>query len=128
MKKQFIPIVITIFLVSAYAVYQSNSTNTATNVPSRSDVSFSKDVQPILQNRCSKCHMGEFTSKDLHMDTYESLMTGSEDGPVIAPGDAQESLLVQKILSGKMPKRGPKLTPEETQIIIDWINLGAQNN
>ena len=62
------------------------------------------------------------------MDTYESLMAGSEDGPVITPGDAQESLLVQKILSGKMPKRGPKLTPEETQIIIDWINLGAQNN
>ena len=128
MKKKFIPILITVFLVSAYVMYQGNSSNTVAIIPPRSDVSFSKDVQSILEDHCAKCHMGEFTSKDLHMDTYESLMAGSEDGPIITPGDAQGSLLVQKILSGKMPKRGPKLTPEETQIIIDWINLGAQNN
>lgn len=62
------------------------------------------------------------------METYQALMAGSQDGPVITPGDASESLLVQKIASGEMPKRGPKLTPEQIQVIIDWINAGAQNN
>ena len=62
------------------------------------------------------------------METYESLMAGSQNGPVIIAGNARESLLAQKILAGNMPKRGPKLTPEQVQIIIDWINAGAQNN
>jgi hypothetical protein len=30
--------------------------------------------------------------------------------------------------SGKMPKRGPKLTAEQIQTISDWINAGALNN
>ena len=72
--------------------------------------------------------MGEFTSKNLNMETYESLMKGSQNGPVIIPGSARESLLAQKISKGQMPKRGPKLTSEQIQIIIDWINAGAQNN
>lgn len=72
--------------------------------------------------------MGEFVNKGLHMDTYESLMTGSRNGPVIIAGNAKDSLLVQKISSGEMPKRGPKLTPTQVKIITDWINSGAPNN
>lgn len=130
MKKPFIPILITIFLVSAYAILQGNSTNDTSRLDATpsADVSYSKNVYPILKGRCSKCHMGEFTSKNLNMENYESLMAGSQNGPVIIAGNARESLLAQKILAGKMPKRGPKLTPEQVQIIIDWINAGAQNN
>lgn len=124
MKKQFIISIIAAFLVSAYAILQSGSTDAA----SQTYVSFANDVQPILENRCSSCHMGEFVSKDLHMDTYENLMAGSQNGPVIIAGNAGDSLLVQKISSGEMPRRGPKLTPAQIQIIEDWINAGAQNN
>jgi uncharacterized membrane protein len=130
MKKQLIPLLITLFVVSAYAILQSSSTKAATfsDAPPRADISYSKDVRPILESRCSKCHMGEFTSADLHMETHEGLLAGSENGPVIIPGKANESLLAQKILRGEMPERGPKITPEQVQIIIDWINAGAQNN
>lgn len=130
MKKQLISILITIFLVSAYAILQSSPTNAAPQVDAvpQTDISYSEDVYPILESRCSKCHMGKFTSKDLNMGTYESLMIGSQNGPVIIAGDAKESLLVQKISKGQMPKREPKLTPEQIQIITDWINTGAQNN
>lgn len=124
MKKQFIIPIIAAFLVSAYAIFQSGSTNAA----SQTTVSYANDVQPILENRCGSCHLGEFTSKDLNMDTYENLMAGSQNGPVIIAGDAKDSLLVQKISSGEMPKRGPKLTPAQIQIIVDWINAGALNN
>lgn len=72
--------------------------------------------------------MGEFVSEGLHMDTYESLMEGSDHGPVIVPGDADDSLLVKKLVEGKMPKRGPKLTPIQIQTIKDWIDAGAPNN
>ena len=129
MKKQLIPIIITIFLVSAYVILQSSQIPMAQleAIP-QADISYSKDVYPILENRCGKCHMGSFTSKNLNMETYDSLMAGSQNGAVIVAGNAKESLLARKILKGEMPKRGPKLTPAQVQIIIDWINAGAPNN
>lgn len=91
-------------------------------------VSFSKDVLPILQSRCSSCHSGEQARKGLSVISYETLMAGSTDGAVIIPGDANGSLLIQLVSSGQMPQRGPKLTPEQIQMIIDWILAGALNN
>lgn len=130
MKKQLIPIIITLFLVSAYAIVQNNGVNAAPHVDTNAgtDISYSTDVQPILERRCGKCHTGEFTSESLNMETYDGLMAGSQNGPVIVPGDANASLLVEKVVEGEMPKRGQKLTPEQIQVIIDWINAGAQNN
>ncbi|NOT03397.1 MAG: hypothetical protein HOP27_02235 [Anaerolineales bacterium] len=91
-------------------------------------VSFINDVMPILESRCVKCHGGEQTKEGLDIKTYEGLMTGSSNGPVIEAGNANNSFFVQQIINGKMPKRGPKLTPKEIQIISDWINSGAINN
>lgn len=126
MKKQFILLAIAVIVVSAFAVFRFGSTEAAPSV--KAEVSYANDVQPILESRCGKCHMGEFVSEGLHMDTYESLMEGSDHGPVIVPGDAGKSLLVKKLIEGEMPKRGPKLTPVQIQTITDWINAGALNN
>ena len=62
------------------------------------------------------------------MMTYDNLMTGSFNGPVVVAGNADESLLVELIAKNEMPDRGPKVTPEELQTIIDWVNQGALNN
>jgi len=126
MKKQFILLAIAVVVVSAFAVLRFGSTNTAPSV--KTEVSYANDVQPILESRCGKCHMGEFVSEDLHMDTYESLMEGSDHGHVIILGDADSSLLIQKLEKGEMPKRGPRLTPVQLQVITDWIEAGALNN
>ena len=126
MKKQFTLLAIAILFVSAFAILRFGSTDAASSV--KTNVSYANDVRPILESRCGKCHMGEFVSEGLHMDTYESLMDGSDSGPVIIPGNADDSLLVQKLVEGKMPKRGPKLTPVQIQTIVDWINVGAPNN
>ena len=66
--------------------------------------------------------------KDLDLKTHASLMAGSDNGPVVAPGDAANSLLVEMVATQKMPKRGPKLTPPQVQILTDWVNQGALNN
>lgn len=126
MKKQIILLGVAAVLVSAIAVLGFGSTEAAPSTGT--EVSFANDVQPILESRCAKCHMGEFVSEGLHMDTYETLMAGSDHGPVIVPGDADDSLLVEKLLSSEMPKRGPKLTPIQIQTITDWIDAGAPNN
>jgi uncharacterized membrane protein len=96
--------------------------------PAAGAVSFSKDIAPIFQDSCVNCHGGEKTSKALDLKTFASVMAGSQNGAVIVPGDAAHSKLVQSVQSGKMPKRGTKLTPEQIQLLVDWVNAGAQNN
>jgi len=91
-------------------------------------VSFASDVNPIFQSRCSNCHGGERLEEGLSMKTYADLMTGSDNGPVIVPGDAEASLPVELITKQEMPKRGPKLTPPQIQLITDWVNQGALDN
>jgi cytochrome c553 len=101
---------------------------TEMSAPAVSGVSFSTDVMPILKNSCVRCHGGERTSGGLNLTTYAALMNGGESGAVVIPGDAGASLLVTLSESGKMPKRGTKLTPEQIQILKDWVNAGAPNN
>jgi hypothetical protein len=91
-------------------------------------VSFKDDVMPIFQSRCIKCHGGERTEKKFDMTSYDKLMAGSEKGAVLVAGDAAASKMLQLIEQGKMPKRSAKLLPDQIQLIIDWINQGAQNN
>jgi len=93
-----------------------------------STVSFSNDVFPILQSRCINCHGGNRTEEGLSLKTYAEIMKGSQNGLVISAGDANNSLLAELISDQKMPKRGPKLTPPQIQLIIDWINQGALDN
>ena len=62
------------------------------------------------------------------MKTYADLMAGSNNGPVILAGNAGNSLLVELIATQKMPKKGPKLTREQIQLIVDWVNQGALDN
>jgi hypothetical protein len=100
----------------------------ATEAPATSGVSFASDVMPILAGSCNDCHGGKQTKAGLNMTTYDSLMAGSFDGVVIVPGNSADSLLIQMVESGKMPKRGDKLTIEQIQVISDWIAAGALNN
>ena len=91
-------------------------------------VSFTNDVLPIIQSRCVNCHGGDRVEKGLVLKSYADLMTGSENGSIVTPGNAADSKLVELIANQKMPKRGPKLTPPQVQLITDWVNQGAVNN
>lgn len=91
-------------------------------------VSYANDVYPIFEASCIKCHGVESTKEGLDMLTYDNLLAGSRNGPVLVPGNAAESLLVELIVEGEMPNRGPGLSPEQIQIITDWVNQGALNN
>lgn len=100
----------------------------ATESAGGTNVSFAGNVMPIMESKCIKCHGVESTKEGLNLMNYDNLMAGSFNGQVLIPGDAANSLFVQLIVEGEMPNRGPKLTPEELQVIIDWVNQGALNN
>jgi len=118
--------------VSSSVVLPQTSTQQPAIVPSatvgNTEVSFAKDVMPIFSNSCTKCHGVDQVKAGLDMTTYDKLMAGSFKGPALVAGNASESKLIELVKQGKMPKRGDKLTPEQIQIIINWINAGALNN
>jgi hypothetical protein len=103
-------------------------TPTATTLPQAGAVSFSKNVLPIFESICVKCHGGEDTNASLVLKSYADVMLGSENGPVIEPGKSADSLLIQLITEGKMPKKGPKLLPAQIRIITQWVDAGALDN
>ena len=93
-----------------------------------STVSFASDIQPLLKSRCGSCHGGSKTEEGLNLLSYETIIKGSDSGPVIIAGAADKSLLVDLVSTQEMPKRGPKLTPPQIQLIVDWVNEGALDN
>lgn len=107
------------------AVAAANKTPTAA---ATTGVSFMDNIMPIFENSCIQCHGGQRIEKGLSLRTYADMMSGSQNGAVVVPGNAQESSLAISVASHKMPKRGPKLSDSQVQSIVDWINQGAQDN
>jgi nitrate/TMAO reductase-like tetraheme cytochrome c subunit len=78
-------------------------------------------VGPLFAAQCSACH-GDLATAGLNLLTYEAAMKGSEKGAVITAGDSANSLLIQVQSTGK---HFANLTPEELEIIKQWIAAGA---
>jgi mono/diheme cytochrome c family protein/uncharacterized small protein (DUF1192 family) len=92
-------------------------------------IDFARDIQPILQNSCAKCHGPTRARGGLRLHERASAMRGGDSGPVILPGRGSESLLVRRIIGVEgedpMPKEGDPLTPAQIVLIRAWIDQGA---
>ena len=90
------------------------------------EASFQHDLLPILTARCALagCHVAD-GPHGLDFRTYESFIAGGEHGPAFIPGNAEESQVVEEIVSGRMPPGGPPLSAAEIQLFVDWINQQA---
>jgi hypothetical protein len=108
-------------------------------------VSFSADVQPIFQKNCIECHTkaGEgITASGFSVYDYDSVMKGTNFGPVIIPGSSISSTLYLVVALKTAPEihmpphdleslaegRGSPLSKAEIEIIATWIDQGALNN
>ena len=87
---------------------------------------FERDVLPIVTAKCLSCHGGN-SMIGLDLRTAPSLLKGSHNGPVLVKGSPGESLLYQKISSGKMPPEAfnRPLAEAEIETIRLWIEGGA---
>ena len=87
------------------------------------EVAFAQNLLPILTERCALvgCHVAD-GPHGLDFRTYASFIAGGEHGPVFIPGNAEDSEIVEEIVSGNMPPVGPPLTDAEIHLFVDWIN------
>ena len=100
-------------------------------------VSYQKDVVPILDKHCKYCHtpgQAGYVVSGFELGTYDTLMKGTQFGPVVLPGDALTSVLVMLIEgrvdpSLRMP-HGDATTPTQEEILTirRWVEQGAKNN
>jgi len=100
-------------------------------------VSFARDIRPILQKHCMECHNPGgtgFLASGLDMSTHQSLVKGTKFGPVIKAGDSLSSTLIILVEgkadpSLKMPHGDRKsLSTAEIKTLRLWIDQGAANN
>src|SRR5262249_55903120 len=75
-------------------------------------VTYEKDIRPMLEASCFRCHGEERPKGGLQLISREAILKGGEDGKVITPGKSTESLLVIAAaqIDGETampPKRGP---------------------
>ncbi|HEY3473746.1 MAG TPA: c-type cytochrome domain-containing protein, partial [Anaerolineales bacterium] len=85
------------------------------------DPTYENYVHPLISTKCAACH-GDLASGGLNMLTYEGLMAGSANGPVIIPGNSEDSVLIELQSEGK---HFGNFTAEELKIIMEWIDTGA---
>lgn len=60
-------------------------------------VSYQKDVVPILDRHCKYCHtpgQAGYVVSGFELGSYETLMEGTQFGPVVLPGDPLTSVLL----------------------------------
>ena len=90
-------------------------------------VSFTKDIQPILQNSCWKCHGKAMQLSKLDLSTREAALKGGEKGAAIVPGNSSESRFYRRVAGLEkpaMPMDGT-LAVEQVAAIKTWIDQGA---
>jgi hypothetical protein len=88
------------------------------------DTAFQNKILPLFDRNCLVCHGSTVQRAGLDLRTAESALRGSANGPVIRPGNAQQSLLYQLITHQKEPAMpmGGKLGGDEIAAIAAWIN------
>ncbi|MEM7453528.1 MAG: PSD1 and planctomycete cytochrome C domain-containing protein [Planctomycetota bacterium] len=94
------------------------------------EVSFARDIRPILSDTCFKCHGPdeEHVEGGLRLDLEESVF---DDTGVVEPGDLESELYLRIISHDESdmmppPDSGRSLNDEQKDLIRRWIEQGAQ--
>lgn len=88
---------------------------------------FEKEVRPILDKRCVRCHGGDKVEGGLNFATRDLMLKGGVSGAVIDWDRPEKSLLVVAIkytdFEYEMPPSG-KLPQAEIETLTNWVKAG----
>lgn len=103
-----------------------------TPAPSSAPIDFARDIQPILESACLRCHGAVNPKGRFRLDSRAAALRGSEDGVVILPGRSAESRLIHLVArvdpEKQMPPpgKGEPLTAEQIGKLRAWIDQGVK--
>ena len=101
------------------------------HLPAHADVSFVREVAPILLRRCVGCHGDKINLGGYRVNTFQYLMKRCGSGALpVSPGKPENSTLFKLITTKdaaiRMPKGDEPLTPSQITAIRKWIVEGAR--
>ena len=112
----------------AFAVAQASLAAQTASPPS-GPVDFVRDVKPLLQSACARCHARGNDKGGFRFDTRDLFLKGGDTGPAIVAGKSGESLLVSLVAGADpemvMPQKGSRLTEAQIGVLRAWIDAGA---
>ena len=99
-----------------------------------SAVDFNHDIRPILSEHCFPCHGPDRNHRkaELRLDQPNGLMEERKGGPILIPGKAKNSQLIQRVLSRDPDEMMPppeavlELTQSQKDLLVQWVKEGAQ--
>jgi hypothetical protein len=89
-------VVLTLGLVSAVGALQAAQIDLSKLPPASSQpgVTFEKDIRPLFEASCVRCHGAEKPKGGLRLDSREAVLKGGKEGKVVVPGNSEKSQLV----------------------------------
>ncbi|HTI68692.1 MAG TPA: DUF1553 domain-containing protein [Candidatus Limnocylindria bacterium] len=99
-----------------------------------SGVDFSREIEPILSDKCYHCHGPSESGRKggFRLDIQEGAAHTKSGKPAIVPGQSQKSELVRRILSTDPevmmppPESNRSLSPLQIQQLQKWVDEGAK--
>ena len=101
----------------------------------KTGVTYEKDIKPILEKSCVKCHSGEKPKSKYSMESLANVLKGGKEGKSVVPGNSAKSAFVHQaadlVKDMEMPpldKRDkyPALSKDQVALIRAWIDQGAK--
>ena len=96
------------------------------------DVNFTRDIRPILSERCFQCHGPDEQTRasGLRLDEHAGAIAEREGKRAIAPGAPAASELIARIRTDdpvrRMPLGGDRLEEGQIELLEAWISAGAK--
>jgi mono/diheme cytochrome c family protein len=96
------------------------------------EVSYVKDVRPLMTKYCVECHGDQKVKAGYDLDSYKAIMLGGKKGPAVVPGKPDRSLLVRtmegsaKLMPPKKYEKQP--TDAEIAVVRAWVAAGARDD
>ncbi|MBL9085096.1 MAG: hypothetical protein JNK76_25045, partial [Planctomycetales bacterium] len=98
------------------------------------DVSFSRDIRPILSENCFACHGPDEKSREsgLRLDLEASAKQNREGTTAVVPGKPEDSAIIRRIESTDLdevmppPRLHKTITPQQLTLLKQWIKQGAR--
>ncbi len=121
-----------LFVLSGAIVGIANAT---VNLYAEEPLDFTRDIRPILSNKCFHCHGPDENKREggLRFDTKEGPFAETDSGePAIVPGKPEQSELYRRLItkddSEIMPpaETGSTLKADEIEKIRKWLLQGGQ--
>ncbi len=104
----------------------------AASLPAAAAPDFAKDIQPVLENSCVKCHNDAKAKGKLALHAKDKALKGGDTGPAWVAGKPEESLLIKRVLlpetedEAMPPKgKGERLNPGQVEALKQWVAAGA---